>query len=548
MGKINKDFLNNVRKLTNAKNRLISRPIEYKLLKYAYGGGRKETIDKYYNITKELVSNNVKVKTWKALIDYTAPMVYLQIQIFREGDPKQVREEERAHSKNKKVILPPHDYIILTNSGFPKYYFGDQNFEGQTQQYRNILMNKSEFEKLKRKQCLVYKGHMTTMKSYFVRNEKFIEAIKNEEIRDEFTYIADYGALFVLQGVKNAIKLNKEYLKPEYIEVMKAINEKRMINKYLNYEINPLATTLEGLFKPSKYFESNCCFPNAMMINWADRFNKVYKKKKLSYAFIWKICKNEEYKEGQEMPMTFKEACNLFKFIRQECKVYDDSFIPKLLSHYHPSQDGLKIDDNLGGRGVPLIVIYKDGHVFPVVDSNLKRSITLTEFKQEELTPPSDVFKQMNINTQPMGCIHDINDAIYKAIPFIKSSIDEDEPIKLEFILNNPKQNLKDIYLHLLNNNYVPMIRFNKYLQIERLTLKINNCIISIVVLNISSDTIATDDLVSMTNEEAERFQQLNQLMNNKLTNSKYRSDYSDNFKDVLKYFKRCPETLIFEE
>ena len=500
-------------------------------------------------IAHHVKSDDVKIRNFKSFYTYMPAMVYLQIQVFRpEYDIQRIRMEERGHTKNKSVMLPPSDYMIVNVNGEKVYYVGDQNFLGQSQQWRNILMKKSDFDELRTKTCFVSRGNNEIMRSYFAKNYKFINAIQNDEIKTEFEYLDDYDCLVVLHGSKNAVKLNGGYKDAEYITVMKAINEKRMLNKFLHYEINDLATSLDGLFDPSKYHRSNSCFANAMMNVWAEKYNKSYKKKKMSYELIWNICKEEEYIEGQEMPMNFKEACKMFKFVRQECFMYNDSDRPKLLAHYHPSHDGLKIDTKLGGHGCPLIVIYKDGHVFPVLDSNMKRSITLTEFKELELTPPSDTFKQINMNKKAMGCVRDVNDAINKAIPIIKERTYEVEDITLEFILNNPSHNLKDMYIQLLKSNYYPRVKFNKYLQIDRLSIKINNCIISIVPINISSDSMATDDLIEMTDEQATRYQTQAQVMNNALTNPKYRSEYGDNFKDVLRFFKRCPETLVFDD
>ena len=69
---INQEFLKVIKQLSvNDKTRQISRPIEYKLISYAYGKGRKDMIKKAYNKARELLDYpQDKVRSWQAFKDY----------------------------------------------------------------------------------------------------------------------------------------------------------------------------------------------------------------------------------------------------------------------------------------------------------------------------------------------------------------------------------------------------------------------------------------------------------------------------------------------
>ena len=534
--------------------RQISKPIEKRLRLYASGnvrGGRTNNDVHKILATAKLLNDNKedKVRSFANFQSYKPQMIYMKIQIFKWTALKDIRKESRQHKQHKTVIVPPDDYIKIPNSDNTKYrfYVGDSNGSGISQQWINVLIPKNSFNRLQKTNRIIYKGITQTPCQVFNNWENLQYSI-NEEVYSDMQQMAISNDIIVaVRGIQDITTFSGNIREPEKIDVMKANQEKRLVNKYLTYDINPLATSLEGLFLPQKYFKANCCLPNAILNSWAESYNKHYKKWNLTYQSIWELVYDKEYDENSDMPMTFNDAKQVFRKVRQEAFMYNEK--GKLLCHYDPRDEGLKIDTKLGGpSGSPLRVILKDEHVFLITDPNMKRSIALKEFKADELTTPSENYNQAQINKQSMGAVISINDVIYKSLPFIKNSIDDDEPIFVEFILNSATENLKDLMIKLIEINYLPHVQFNKYSQMTKLIFKINNVIISIIPVNFGSDAIATQDVREMTDDTAQRYQELNSQINHNFTSTKYRSNYSENFKEILTSFNRCPETLIFDE
>lgn len=542
------------------KNRQITKPVEKILRKYASGekrGGKTNNVHKFHSIATNLKNTNDKVRTLKNFKEYKPDMIYLKIQVFVSGE--EPRLEPRKH-KQHNYIVPADQYIIDNRT----YFIGDANGRGQAEQWQYVAAYKGAYKRLVKKNFVVHEGQTKNTYTGFGSYGAWGSSLDNIEFNSDIPLldvILDEGVkysiiqinqsksiIIIIRGVQNVPKLNTVVRDPEYVVVTRAISEKKLINKYLQYDINPLADSLEGLFEPSKYFKSNSCLPCAIL-NWiADKYNAIYKKKKIDYKFIWDLLvkaglRQGEYNASDDFPMTFNEAkLTIFKMLRQEAFLYHEN--GKLLAQYHPTDDNLIIDSKIRS---PLRIIMKDEHVYLISNSDSKRSIAMKEFTEEELKNPSIHYNQSQAYKQSMGAVTCLNDAIYRALPIIKTMNEEDDILRMEFILNNASMNLLDIFNKLMENAYVPYVQFNGYSQISRLSMKINNAIISLVPLNFGNDTVTTTDIMDMSDIQATRYQEMMGQLNHKFTSIKYRSSYAPKFKEVLMHFNRCPEVLTVD-
>lgn len=545
----------NLNKLVNGlvedpTKRLISVPLERQLRKIATG----QKIKQKYNLNdlietlQSVKNNNGKVRTFKQLNKYAPTVIYMQIQLFKECSKEAIRFSTTPHRdpRRKKNMIAPDDYIVI---GKDSYWVGETS-NGYSEHWRNVLIHKSKFDALKRENIIVHKGYMKTHATYFTSNDKFIESIENDEVKSDIERArVSFDITIVLRSFEVIKQFDGVIREPEKIDVMKAVQEKRTNNKYLSYNINPLAKSLDELFIPDKYFKSNCCLPNAIMSTWADKYNKLYatqikkgKREMLSYALILKLVKPDEtYVEGMEIPMSFDDAKIVFKYLRQEAFLHLEN--GKLVAEYHPEQDRLKIDSYLF---VPMRLILQAEHVYLINDPDMKRSIALTEFKEEEIKQPSANYNQINIQKKALGVVNSINEVIYKVMPTVQQTIDDKETTFVEVVLNSTTENLKDLLDQLLNMNYVPIAQIDYYNKVKRLSMKINNVVVSIIPINYGNDAIQTQDIVDITDEQALEYQELSGVLQNRLTQLKHRSSYSENFLNIDRYFSRSPETIVF--
>ena len=549
--------------IEDRKKRQITKPIEKMLRKYASGekrGGKTNNVHKFHSIATNLKNTEEKVRTFKQFKEYKPEMIYLKVQVFISGG--EPRLEPRQHLQHKTITVPADHYIL--EGGV--HYIGDANGQGQAEQWQYVAAYKGAYDRLLKKEFVVHDGRMSKTFKGFGPYASWGSSVGTNEvginnsiplmdvILDEYVnyYIQQINQsksiIIIIRGIQKIPKLRGEVRDAEHVIVTRAISEKKLINKYLQYDINPLADSLEGLFEPSKYFKSNSCLPCAIL-NWiADKYNAIYKKKKIDYKFIWDLLVKAglrigEYDEKDDFPMTFHEAkLTIFKMLRQEAFLYHEN--GKLLAQYHPKDDNLIIDSKIRS---PLRMIMKDEHVYLISNSDSKRSIALKEFSDEEMKDPSIHYNQSQAYKQSMGAVTCLNDAIYKALPIIKEMNDDEEILRMEFILNNPTINLLDIFNKLMENSYVPYVQFNGYSQISRLSMKINNAIISLVPLNFGSDTVTTVDIKDMTDTQATRYQEMMGNLNHKFTAIKYRSSYAPKFKEVLNHFNRCPEVITID-
>lgn len=513
---------------------------------------KKAEKDKKNEITKlQKLTSNMAKRFDKAVKQYEnkglvkqgkndTGMMYLQIQVFKAFDEEAIRKEERAHKNFTKniYILQPDDYIIVNGC----HYIGHQSRLGISEVWQYVKVSIKDYNKFIKKPTIIYKGNKQTKAQYFQDTYGFIDSIESEDVREDILHKVESADCYIVLRGQQVIKKSMPIRDPELIDVAKAEKEKRMFNKYLQYVIDP---QLEGLFKASKNFKSNCCLPDACLNLWAEKFNKTYKNKKLNYEVIKELVYNKPYQENDAMKMNFKQAKAIFRYVRQEAYLYNAK--GKLLCHYHPKEDGLNIDTKFcSGDGLPLRMILQDEHVYLIDDVNARRSIALKEYVEQELKEPSKIYNQAKMSFLSMGTCLNIDEAINKALPIIKNTIDDDEVSRVEFLYINHGSTLKDVYLELLEKNYKAGVSIDRYGVIVKIFMKIGNVIITVSSLNFGNDTVITQNMLEMSEDEAFTYQELTSLLNFKFTDTYYRSTYSVNFKEVLRHYKRCPKTLTF--
>ena len=533
------EFLNYINEI--AKDKHITQPIANHLKEFVFGYKRntkKSNLPKYLEIAKNLKEHGEKAKTLKAFKSWTPPNAYLQIQVFKMEELKNIRKTSRQHKQHKTVTVPADDYIIVNRA----YYIGDASMSGISNMWKYVKINIPDYNKLIKSNIVVHKGETQKIETMVHFWKPFINCLKDAEVKLYIERIAESNSIFVVvRGFQVAKPFNGKLRNAEWVEVEKSSNDKKLIHKYLQFDIDKTGNSIDTIFKTNKYFVNNSCLPNAIMNAWADKFNSKYKTKELSYEVINKLVFGVAEHEGK---MSFQQAKKVFKYVRQAAYLYNE--FGKELTHYHPEDDGLKVDTFLGGsHGMPLRLILKDNHVYRISNKDCKKSIALTEFKEEELKEPNNHYMQIQLNKQSMGTCYNIDDAIIKSKPFIGEA--DDEIIRHEYVLNSATENLVDFYLKLKEVEYVPNVHFNSFMEVKRLSIKLNNCSISFIPVNFGTDTITTQSMREMTDEEAKEYQTLNTYICSQFTQTKYRSTYSNDFKDVMKHFNRCPESLTFE-
>jgi hypothetical protein len=232
---INQEFLNVIKKLTiNDKKRQISRPLQYKLISYAYGNGRKDMIKKTFKKARELLDYpDDKVRSWKAFKDYSHNLFIATQDVY---NPISRAENIKETESNKfKSVAKEHNFIqndINTKSSaiightIPKLLAAYKDYGSFKVSY-HFTINYSE----QMSENLTKYGLILQTKTINNRDEIFSTiALIRKELMDRITEQELKGTGFMFDSIASlriAISKNQPFKAGSYIELPEYLTNKK---------------------------------------------------------------------------------------------------------------------------------------------------------------------------------------------------------------------------------------------------------------------------------------------------------------------------------
>lgn len=488
---------------------------------------------------------NDKVKKIDQFLKYKPSMVNVVFQVYVLDSGNKLRLSQAKHSVNKRN-LDPQFYINLDprkyetrynyeNDAFDQEKYG--NYIGE-KRWRDMVMPQNFIVSYPKKKEDIYQSGQRLY-------ERDCVGIGNGEVREFCNALVATqrsaalftNSLYQIMESKEVIlvieKIERTDINLENIPIPKEEQLTngcyRMCHKNLVYDINPLAQTFGELFvDKGKYRGYFSCFADAILNTWATEYNAYYKRKKLTYERIAKII-GKEYDETKPFPMSWNEACLVFKELGVRAKMYNEERI--LEATYHPEMDGVKLNTNMRKT---LNIIRKGAHAYEIENPDIKASLSLKHFDEPTKITVGDKYQQSKKFIDKYGVAHTLGDIVKHLIDHIS---DEESVVSLIWLGGD----LKGLLWHLIERqNYVPHITCSQSGEITSLSIRVNTALVTLSIPNVSLDTIKDEAFDNMTNEQALEYDKLRTKSNIKFTHPKYKSYYTENFLNIMQTYKRA--------
>jgi hypothetical protein len=475
-----------------------------------------------------------KVKSEKAFLKYKPQLTNVVFKVFYTDKAapftmKDIRKSEQTKKRTKSKQLTPHEYILVDDEP----YLGEKR-------WRNVILPSNFIQLWNRYPVTVMQRDAVLERKEAVNQseKELIEFLKqiDEISEDNVKFTAALDRMKESKEIILVIDAEEEFEQddgqplPEPKDSPLYRDDRRMAHKWLLYDVNPLAKTFGELFNPDKYYRDMACLPVAILSTFADSYNKQYKKVTLDFEWIWRTCfPDRPFEANKPFPLSFQEAIPVFRFLKVRAQMYNS--FGQLEAEYNPQSEGLKLDKN---KKV-LMIVRKDDHAYAVKDEDIKKHITmLQEIKGEDEIKLSDKFKVRE--TKFIGAATDLNDVIQQVLPHVKEDGDV-EQVRILWASATPLRDL--LYQLFFEGNYHPTVAFDAYQNVTQLTIRLGNLYVAICAPAVSTNTVLTEELVSMTPEELMRYTQLRDKTMCSFLSANIKSRYGAGFKEMLQRFPR---------